>query len=166
MWLSRLCHKFGSVFSATFTAPMGLIVISGYKMLYLCPLPIRRFPRMIIHIDSFRVILYPSSASMPMETRLLFNAGTCRDWCKVIVLPFGSWMGTSPVLAILHSCPWWLLVSWWHSHYDSKGFEPTTLFCTCQILNHCINIFICIVFRIWKSNIIGIFYSTLYSRMT
>ena len=39
-------------------------------------------------------------------------------------------------------------LSWWHSHYDSKGFEPTTLFYTCQILNHCINIIICIVFRI------------------
>ena len=75
MWLSRPCHKFGWVFSTTFTDPSGLIAISGYKLLYLCPLSNRRFPRLIIHVDSFRVVLYPSSASMLMKNRLLFQCG-------------------------------------------------------------------------------------------
>ena len=49
MWPSRLCHRFGLVFSAMFTTPMGLIAISGYRLLYLCPLPSLTFPRLIIH---------------------------------------------------------------------------------------------------------------------
>ena len=36
----------------------GCRTISGYKLLYLCPLLIRRFPRLIIQVDSFRVVLY------------------------------------------------------------------------------------------------------------
>ena len=103
MWLRRQCHRFGSVFWGTFTTPSGFIAISGYNLLYLCPLPILKFPQLIIHTDSFRVVLYPSSASMPTETRILFSVGTCRTWCRVIMLSFGSWMGTSPVPKILHS---------------------------------------------------------------
>ena len=91
MWPSRLCHRFGSVFLATFMAPSCLITISGYKLLYLCPLPIRRFPRLIIHVDSLRVVLYLSSASMPMDTRLLLSAGTCRTWCMMIALTFSGY---------------------------------------------------------------------------
>ena len=49
-----------------------------YRLLHLCPLPIFRFPQQIIHAGSLRVILYLSSANIPMETRLLFGVGTCR----------------------------------------------------------------------------------------
>mgnify|MGYP006925741351 CR=1 FL=1 len=93
LWPSRLCHKFELVFLATFTNPSRLIAIIGYKLLYLCVLVILRFPRLIIHVDSFRVVLYPSSASMPMETRLLFSAGTCHTWwgwsCFFLVIKLG-----------------------------------------------------------------------------
>ena len=104
-WLSWPCNRFGSVFLPVFMALSRIIAINGYKLLYLCLLPILRFPRLIIHADSFRVVLYPSSASMSMETRLLFSTGKCWTWCRVIMLPFDSWMGTSPVPAILHLCP-------------------------------------------------------------
>ena len=96
IWPSLPCHRFGWI------QVVGLIAISGYK-LYLYPFPIFRFPRMIVHHDSLRVVLYPASASMLMETWLLFSADTCWTWCRVIVLPFGNWMGTSPTLAIAHS---------------------------------------------------------------
>ena len=82
-----------------------LIAINGYKLLYLCLPPIFRFPRLIIHTDSLRVVLYLSLASISMETRLLFRLGTCRTRCRVSVFPFGNRMGTSPFPAILHSCP-------------------------------------------------------------
>ena len=103
MWPSRLCHE--SHDSATFTAPSELIDISGYKLLYLYPFLIFKFPRLIIHYDSLRVVLYPSSVIMSMETRLLFNAGICQTWCRMIVLPFGNLMGTTLIPAIAHSCP-------------------------------------------------------------
>ena len=78
IWPSRPCHMFESNDSAMFTLPLGLIVVSGYKLLYLYPHPIFMFPRLIIHEDSLRVVQYPTPASMLMETRLLFNAGRCR----------------------------------------------------------------------------------------
>ena len=107
MWPSRPCHRFESPDSIMFTAPSRLIIISGYKLLYLTyPFPIFILPWLIIRVDSLRVILYPSSASMPMETRLsLFSTGTCRTWCMVIVLPLGNSMRTSPVPSILYSSP-------------------------------------------------------------
>ena len=58
---------------------------------------------MLTHWESSYYFLYPASVSIPMETGLLFNVGTCWTWCRVIVLPFGNWMGTSPTLAIAHS---------------------------------------------------------------
>ena len=39
------------------------------------------------------------------------------------------------------------IVSWWHSHDASKGFEPTTFLYTCQIFNHSNDMFLCIVFK-------------------
>ena len=100
LWPSRPCHRFESHDSVMFTTPYGLIAISGYKLLYLHSFAIFIFPRLIIHDDSLRIVLYPSSANIPMETRLLFSTGTCQTWCMVIVLSFGNWMGTSPI----HAC--------------------------------------------------------------
>ena len=91
MWPSRPCYRFESHGLTVFTAPFGLISISGYKLLYLYPFPIFRFPRLIIHVDSLRVVLYLSSASMPMDTRLLLSAGTCRTWCMMIALTFSGY---------------------------------------------------------------------------
>ena len=85
--------------------PLLLIAISGYRLLCLYPLPIFMFHRLIIHNDSLRVVLYPPSVSMPMEPKLFFSVGTCRTWCKMIVLLFGNWMGTLPIPTITHTCP-------------------------------------------------------------
>ena len=103
-WLSWPCNRFGSVFLPVFMALSRIIAINGYKLLYLCPLLVLRIPWLIIHGDSFRVVRYSSSASMPMEARFLFRSGTCQTWCRVIMLSFCSWMGTSPLPAIFHSC--------------------------------------------------------------
>ena len=114
IWPSQLCHRFESRDLATFTAPSGLINISGYKLLYLYPFPIFRFPRLIVHGDSLRVVLYPTSANMPMETRLLFSTGMCQTSSRVMVLSFGNWMRTTSIPAIAHSCPfpsWTVLVA-------------------------------------------------------
>ena len=78
---SWLCHRFESHDSVMFTTPFGMIIISGYKLLYLYPFPIFKFPRLIIHVDSLRDILFQSSASMLMETRLLFAEVCAQTFC-------------------------------------------------------------------------------------
>ena len=85
--------------------PFGSIAIIGSKLLYLSLLPIFRFLRLIIYVDSLWVIQYPSSVNMLMETGLLFRSSTCRAWCSVIMLPLGNRMGTNLIPMILHYYP-------------------------------------------------------------
>ena len=94
--------------ATTMLLPLRMVIppdLSKYKLLYFAPLPIFRLPLVMCHDNSVNVFLYPSSANIPMETRILLRSGTCLTGCRVIALPFGSRMGISPIPAIRHSCP-------------------------------------------------------------
>ena len=94
--------------ATTMLLPLRMVIppdLSKYKLLYFAPLPIFRLPLVMCHDNSVNVFLYPSSANIPTETRILLRSGTCLTGCRVIALPFGSRMGISPIPAIRHSCP-------------------------------------------------------------
>ena len=105
MWPSHPCHSDGVAISATLSEPFWLITMSGYRLLYLTPWPVRKFPFEIFHEDSLNVVLYLSSAIILVEIRLLFRLGMCWTWCSMLKLQLSSLVGISPIPTIPHSCP-------------------------------------------------------------
>ena len=109
MCLSRTCHNFGFGIFVSFNDLSWFIIVSGNKWLDFTRWQISMLRFDMHHDDTLDVILYPSLCIMSIEIKLHVILGTCCTWCKMIVLPFGNWMGTYLILAIAHSYP---LSSW------------------------------------------------------
>ena len=83
-------------------------------LLYLHPFPIFRFPRLIIHEDSLRVVLYLSSATIPMEpdffsARVHAGLGAGWSYCHWAIgwEPFQRFC--TPAHCVVGVCRWcWL----------------------------------------------------------